>query len=381
MNNIFNLQGLPEVKVPASDPFMADVDTGIRGELEGLYTSLRFVTHLRGIKKGRYYLIGAHPNIGKTTFTDFVFVLSTWLEAKLTNKSLRIFYVSLELSKKMKITKWCSFYIFIKYGVMLSSDLILGYIKDRKLTVEERALVAEASAFISTMLLDISITDKAITPDALVNSMLSNYYANYGTVVRNTPSKSGTLGEFTEFIPKANSKIPLTLLVVDHMALFMGTDSKTTMDRASTLIVRLRNACELSTVAVQQFNQDLNKSARESAVRHGSKEIYSAIAPKQMDFGDSTYTFRDADHVLGIVKPSKFDLKDFDGFPTAIPELGGLGDCLVVLYDIKNRYGRTDVYWPLFMNGVCGTFEDLPLDMDPDLTSWIHKALQIKQYG
>jgi hypothetical protein len=170
-----------------------------------------------------------------------------------------------------------------------------------------------------------------------------------------------------------------------------GQDTKRTMDDMSTRIVLMRNIFGLTCAAVQQFNQDLNKTRRESVTRHGDKKAPVILAPQQLDYGDSTYTFRDADVVLGLMRPSSFGLPEFVGFSTepvreslvpgvASPQ-SGLGDCFVVIYCVKNRYGKINKMFPMFMNGVSGIFYDLPNTLDPDLTDWKNYALKIEQNG
>ena len=292
--------GIPEVELKLAPiknyAFMEEVERGRSGANAGLPSALKLSTKLHGIQKGRYYLLGAHPNIGKTQFTDFFFVLSAWLNAKKEGKKIKIFYCSFELSALVKKAKWCTFYLHWKYQLDWSSDFVLGRIPDNVPTDEQVKLITEAYTFVEALMLDMVILDIPVTPDALTNYLVDNYYSLLGTVVREAPTEEQKKKKFKGKITgyKANVDVPLTLLIIDHMALLAGKNIKESMDQMSTNCVFLRNIFELSPVIVQQFNQDLNKTRRDSLARHGEKNApVNILAPQQLDFGDSTYTYRD----------------------------------------------------------------------------------------
>lgn len=379
--------GLPEVNLPLSDildpNFILQIEKGRKGYNTGIPGSLKLNYKLHGIQKGRYYLIGAHPNVGKTQFTDYMFVFSLWLNARNEGKSVKIFYCSLELSSIEKKVKWCCTYLKWKYDIDWSSDFVMGRIPDKKPTDEQMELIQEAYTFLELMLKDVYILDSTITPTLLYNYLIKEYYSQLGKVVRTELSdeekNKGLKGSIIGYEP--NGDLPLTLLVIDHLALLEGKYPKETIDEMSRYAVILRNIFNTTIVFVQQFNQDLIKSRREALTRHGAKGASNIIAPQQLDFGDSTYTYRDADYVIGLVKPCKFELEVFDGFPCTPPQVGGLGDSLIVSYLIKNRYGPVNLMFPLFMNGVSGFFYDLPDDMEPDLEPWINQAQKLIKNG
>jgi hypothetical protein len=306
-------------------------------------------------------------------------VFALWLNAKAAGKTVRIFYCSLEISATEKKAKWCSMYLDWKYGIQWSSGFILGRIPGRILTDEELVYVREAYTFIELMLKDVFILDYSVSPKLIVDYLIENYYSKLGTIVRHPVSaedkNKGLKGAIKTFHP--NVDIPLTLLVVDHLALLSGGKMKEMMDEMSIQAVMLRNVFGMSVAFIQQFNQELIKARRDAIVRHGPKDNPDILAPQQMDFGDSTYTFRDADVVLGLVKPARFDVQAFDGFNCSPTHLGGLGDCLLATYKIKDRYGPIDKVSSIFMNGMTGMFYDLPDDLEPDLTSYIELAQKL----
>lgn len=63
-----------------------------------------------------------------------------------------------------------------------------------------------------------------------------------------------------------------------------------------------------------------------------------------------------ADLVMGLVKPTNFNLPTFHGF-----NLEAIGQYFIAHYLMKNRYGPADRVLPLFVNPIAGMFWDMPL--------------------
>lgn len=145
----------------------------------------------------------------------------------------------------------------------------------------------------------------------------------------------------------------MTMAVLDHIAL-VGVEqsfgTKQLMDLMSKYFVALRNLFELTPIVVQQFNSELTTMNRDSY----KKVTEGSIAPQRVDFGDSTYTYRDADIVFGLISPAKFDMKSFHGY-----DVTKYNSMLIILFLMKNRYGEADQAIPLFLDPISGTFHDI----------------------
>jgi hypothetical protein len=370
-NNLF-----PPIPFPEIDEFLQGIKANIENDHVGLLVGLKFIdTILGGLLPARYILLGAHPNVGKTKTVDFC-VISACLYAIKYNVNVTFFYASLELSETKKKADWVCLYINLKYGLIFDSDFVLGYKKDSKPNEQDMELITEGYAFVKFILSKyIRLSAQAVTGRDLIEGILP-FYAPYGTVVRE-PAKKG-LGKFKSFTPNGKP-LPLAFLVVDHLALLSGPNSKTAMDDMSLLAVQCRNHLHMSFIFVQQLNQQLIQTRRESLSRHGKGKAHDHIFPKQLDFGDSTYTYRDADAVFGFVRPLDFELDEFDTIPCVHPGMGGLGNCLLIAVNMKNRNGGVGAYYPLFLNGASGVLYDLPNQFDADYTSFINLAKKL--YG
>lgn len=366
----------------AADSFERQVQSGLKGLNQGLSGGLsRLDKLIKKVQKGRYYLIGADSGCFKTTLVDFYFVLCAWLDAKKMGKNIKIFYVSLEIGLIEKKAKWCSFYIGWKYNINISADCILG--RDLRFpTKEELVLIQEAYAFVSLVMKDVEIVISG-HPTAIFTSLVESHYEKHGVVYRKPQSaedkKKGRKGIITGYDPKQT--LPETYLVVDHLALLdheSGLDTKGTMDRMSKQAVTLKNVFGLTPIFIQQFNTDLMASRRDAITRRGVKDAGNVITPQRLDFGDSKYTYRDAEVVIALVKPMQFELPEYFGFNCEPTEMGGFGEYFVVGFIMKNRYGAADKKFPLFVNPVSGIFYDLPLGFGEE-QPWYAYAKKLKE--
>lgn len=345
--------------------FLARVKKGKDGKNLGIPISLENINkYLHGIQKSRYYLIGADSGVGKTTLANFIFLLELWREAQLTGKKLRILYYSFEIAGEEQIAGWCSYFISVMYEVSIPTDYILGYIQGNMISDEHLVMVEEALAIIEEMLKCVTIHDTPKNPTAIYHDMV-DLAEELGTLTKEErvnrrvldkngkPTKTSYITGFTEDDPDID-----VYIIMDHIALCMpeaGLTAKATIDRMSSYFVFCRNKFRFSMVVIQQFNTEMQTVERR-------KFSQAAFAPQRGDFGDSKYTYRDADIVIGLIKPAVFDLKSYFGYPVLVDgdQRYGLEDCFVMAFLMKNRYGPTNKPMPLFMDGVTKRFYDLP---------------------
>jgi hypothetical protein len=361
-----------------TDPYLAQLRRGISGQETGLSNGLTHINrYIYGTHKARYYLIGAESGVGKTTIADFMFIFNTWRSAKLEGRKIKIFYCSFEISKLEKLFRWTSYYIFILYGIRLPSDYIQGRIKGNLPGDQHRKMILHAYSEIQKMMEDIKVLEDTVHPTAIFDSMV-HHFEEYGTVDRSPVSEEDSKKGKKGYVKGYTEKDPtmVTILVIDHLALIgheRQLDTKGAMDKMSKYMIVLRNIFRCTGVFIQQFSTDMMATYRGLA----GKKTESVIAPQRLDFGDSKATYRDADVVLGGVKPQK-DMNTFHGLD--ISKSTGLGECFVAFYLMKNRFGPSNRLLPLFIDGVTGTVYDLPTEpKDPAMAGWIKKAQEIEQ--
>jgi len=328
---------------------MYHVKRGKEGYNAGLENGLkRLNQYIYGTHRARYYLIGADSGVGKTTLTDFMFFYHLWQDCKRKGIKLSLDYYSFEISEIMKKTRIASLIYWIKYKEELPSQYMIGMIPGQTMTTQEDDRLMKVAIEVEEMFDSIHFVESPTTPVQMWNRTVQRA-EQYGEVIRET-SKAGQLTEITGYIPHDPTVFKMT--IIDHLALtetMQGMSLKQTMDLTSVLLVRARNLFGDSCAIVQQFNAEMQGNARES-------KNPMAYVPARVDFGDSRYTYRDADIVLGLTKPVDFQLNEFGAFKN----LEKWGNYFIVNFLLKNRYGPIGGGVPYFIDPIAGIPEELP---------------------
>jgi hypothetical protein len=361
------LETINGVEWNLEDDFINQIERGILGKNIGLYRGLdRIDKYIHGTHQGRYYLTAASSGVGKTTKVDFDLIW-TWISAKKSNKLLKIFYCSFEVSKTDKKAKWCCTFIKLRYNVDLDPNYILGRIKGHTVTAEHLELIKQGYGMVQEFMKDIVLVDHAMNPSGIFLSIIDTHFSKYGEVQRATLSeedkKKGRKGKIIGYINKTPDL--RTILVVDHIGLLaheLGLNPHDLIFEMSKKFVQLKNVFNCTIFAIQQFSIGLLAANREMVVRNGGKNVENLITPDKEDLAVCKSTFNDADYVEAYVAPNKFGLTEYMMFKCVSVADGGLGTYFVMQYLMKNKYGQDQKKCPLFMNPVSGVFYDLPIE-------------------
>lgn len=273
------------------DIFIQQIVRGRQGLNEGLDNGLININkYIHGTHRGRYILIGADSGVGKTTIADFMYIFSLWIACKKLGIKLYIKYFSFEISAAEKKARWVCQWIKRMYNLDFSSDYIMGRIPGKRLTDAHFKMVLRAYGVVEEMMQDIEIIDHMLHPTGMLNTLVENHYEKIGRVIRDIPKEGKKKGMIRAY--KANDPRALTVAVVDHMALINveagAINTKAIMDRWSMYSVQLRNIFGTTLINIQQFSTNMMGAYREQ-----HKKSEASISPQRLDFGDSSYTYRD----------------------------------------------------------------------------------------
>jgi hypothetical protein len=333
--------------------FIRQVEIGRKGMNAGWGNGFHKINaHIHGTHCGRYYLLGADSGVGKTTVADFAYLLEQYEYAKAHKKKWHCFYYSFELAKVEKIARWVSYYIATKYNRVYPSNFILGRIHKNVATDEDMQYIRLGYAYVSEMMTHMTIVEDPVHPTKIFLD-LKEYYRKNGTMVEEKPVGDKKHGRILSYTPGPGIADAMIEVFIDHIGLThseSGLDTKGTIDLLSKYAVASRNLFATTWVILQQFSTDM-----QSWHRSAKKITDKFIAPQRLDFGDSKYTFRDADVVMGLIAPHQFDLDTYFGY--SVDKLQGY---MLGLHIMKNRYGTSSVMMPVFMNPLCGVLEELP---------------------
>lgn len=341
-----------------NNSFLDTVKEGLNGSFVGLFDGLpKMDRYTNGVQKGRYYLIGGDSSVGKTTFADFM-ILNLWEDAKNRNIPIKIFYYSLEISKADKIAKWISYFIFKNHKIEINPNRILGRVKDKFLTKDEYKLVEDTYNSMQEIFSCMEIIDNTCNPTSVWEHMI-RYYESTGNLQRE--DNNNRYSKMLYYTP--NDTNAITVVVIDHIGLLANEKNTITLkdiiDKMSKYFIVLKNIFNTTVIAVQQFSTDLLQARRQQVLQMTPNKRVLAITPTRLDFGDSKATYRDAEVVIGLTKPSQFDIDVVMGMNCS-PD--GLGSNLTLSYIMKNRYGQSGKILSLFMYATVNTIYEIDKD-------------------
>jgi len=329
----------------------------------------RFNRDFCGIEQETYYLITSYTNGGKSQLASYLFVYNTIMFCYYTkaNVDFKIIYFPLEETEERLIDRFLSWFLYNKSG--------------RKIRIAPSELRCTTEAF-SDYIMDLltkfdveNIVDyfeeHVIIPEELGNptgmyKWCKKYAEEHGTVHYKKVRIKDELGveQEREVFNSYEQDNPneYRIIITDTVNLIeqeRGMSKKEAIDKYSEYNTKyLRNRYHYSILGVQQQNTD---GASTESVKIGR------VRPTKEGLGDSKYTGNDANVILGLFSPMKFNMPEYLGYDVTI-----LQDRLRFLEVLKSRDGSCGGIIPLWFDGAVCDFKELPKADDKDAMDKIY---------
>jgi hypothetical protein len=345
------METVPTTPIKKAKTLQERVQEGIEGKYEGLSNGLPGASkYIFGTQRSCYTLLGGESGSYKTTLLDYI-LDNSLNSAEAQGIEIDIFYYSFEIDKLTKQCNWLSREVFLVYGVVIPSEKIKGFGKNR-LNHDEQIMVNALIPAVEAKMDKINFVYDGVNPTGCYKDLIK-YFKTQGTILYEEYEyeKDGVMKKserMTGFIPKDPNKY--YLLALDHVALMpleRGFNLKQNIDKLSQYMIILRNIFGLSAFIVQQFNDGLSNVER-------AKYKGLDISPEKTDFKDTRNTYQDADIVLGTMNPWKMDMDQYGAF-----KLNTWKDSFIILKIIKNRLSKDNIIKPLLAHPTSGRFEEL----------------------
>lgn len=333
----------------------------------------RFSEDFIGIEQSCYYTITSFTKGGKSQFTSYTFIYKPLLFCYFANSDikLKVLYFPLEETPERIMQRFISWLLF---------DFSKG-----KIRVSPRDLRSTKGA-VSQEVLDIIASDEiqdilkyfeehVLFPEESGNptgiyKYCVKYAKEHGTVYTKPGEFKDELGNIYEkpVFDRYEQDNPneYRLIIIDTINLIdteKGMTLKQSMDKLSEYCAKyLRNKYHYSPVVIQQqaFESEGNEALKLGRVR-----------PSVAGLGDSKYTSRDSNVVLGLFSPFRFALRDYEGY-----DITKFKDNIRFLEMIVNRDGEMGGLCPLFFDGAVCNFEELPLPTDKTNIDKVYRYIQ-----
>ena len=274
---------------------------------------------------------------------------------------MKVIYINLEETKERILTRFISWLIFKK------SKGKYRY-SPRELRSTKKAIPQEVLDYIKsdeimpylTLFEETFIFPENCTNPTGVWKFVKNFVEERGTVTTKDAVYTDELGvlqktkAFDSYQP--NDPEEYVFVVIDTINLIdteRNYNKKQSMDKLSEYLVTLRNRYHISPVVIQQ--QSVEGESTESVK-------LNKVRPSIGNLGDSKYMGRDANLVLGLFSPYKFEIQSYMGY-----DISKLKDHFRTLEVIVSRDGEVGGLIPLFFDGATCDWYELPKPENPEI--------------
>ena len=341
----------------------------------------RFRSEVPGIEQGQYVIVTASEKSGKTNYADFVYVFHV-LDYCFNNKdkcSCHIIYFSLEESVQKVIERYMSHLLYKLDNIRIApTDLrstSIDYpVPEEYLDKFETQPYKERLQFFEEC---VQFETEDTNPTGVLR-VCQDYAKSVGEYKTHTQKSRGDSFKDVNIFDsyKANDPNHYKIVVLDHIGLIdkeQGFTTKGAIDKMSEYCVKyLRNRLNYTVVGIQQ----------QAAEAQGLEAIkQKRMIPSTSTLGDTKYTSRDADLVIGLFDPSRFGLGTWLEYKIQDADGIGLRNYARFAYVLVNRNGEMGGICPLFFDGAVCHFEELPRPDDiQGMTAYYSKAQNLKSF-
>ena len=333
----------------------------------------RFSDDFIGIEQSCYYTITSFTKGGKSQFASYTFIYKPLMFCYYTKADIdiKILYFPLEETPERIMQRFISWLLFdFSHGEIRISPRDL---RSTTKAVPQEILDIIASEEIQDIIK--YFEEHIIFPDEACNPTgIYKYCVRYAEEHGKTCYKTGKCKDEFGIIQERqvfdkyeqDNSNEYRIIMVDTINLIdteRGMTLKQSMDKLSEYCAKyLRNRYHYSPVIIQQqaFDQEGNEAFKIGRVR-----------PSVAGLGDSKYTSRDSNVVLGLFSPFRFALKEYEGY-----DISKFKDNIRFLEMIVNRDGEMGGLCPLFFDGAVCQFNELPRPDDNDGIKKVYEYLK-----
>lgn len=323
----------------------------------------RLRAYLPGIEKRRYNIITANQKIGKSKLADYILVYEPFFYAIEHPDQLRlkILYFTLEMGKEEK------FYDFLCHLLYRLDRIRIGP-TDLKSTSADKPVPQEILDLIDSERYQkyirkfreiITYIDSERNPTG-INKYCRNFALSRGKfhfkkiIVKNELGLEEEKEAIDYYEP--DDKDEYVLVILDNYSNLMqesGMNKMQTIEKMSKYFITQRD----------QFNFNITAIQHQAQAQEGiENQKLNKMMPSSDGLADCKTTTRDVNLILGLYKPFKYGLKDYEGY-----DITKFRDNIRFMQVIEDRdNGAAGQVCPLFFDGAVSVFNELPLPTDKD---------------
>jgi len=368
--------------------FMHEYEKGQAGGNRGLPMGpglAQLDRYIGGVQRRMTYVIASAPKVGKSTLTDYAFLVQPYLHAVDRGLNVRWIYFSFEIDRVSKEFDIASHFLHADHG-------IYGVGLDHGITVDGKGTVPLSSAYLRGRLMDDGGNTVKVKPEVeqamrlVYHNRISPLFGMYSPTgerltegyvdfVEDRDNPTGLYSYLREYA-KRNGEFHLnaygrtlgytpkdptlhTIVITDHLRKLKPERNftmKQNVDKYSEYQVELRNWCGFTFVNIIHTNRSLG--AGDNIKFYGS-ELY----PTSENIKDTSNLSEDADHVITLFDPNddRYRLDTHFGLKLRNPKGSLLWPRLRTIHLVESRHSESPKHFKAEMLGNVKTFR--PLDI------------------
>lgn len=341
-----------------------------------------------GLQKKRKWAIAAGPKVGKSTLTDFAFIIEPYLDAILKGIPLEFIYYSFEIDRVSKEFDFAAHFferdfriteVQLHTGVTfkgtifvpMSGEYLMGQAKDdndnpikvpidifnKLLTIYTTRIVPLFGEYDSngTKIKNgvINFIENKENPTGIRNYLLAHAERNgIFTWESSVGSGGATYSHRSSYKPNNSKKI--TIVIMDHVRKLLwerGFKMKETIDKYSEYTTEIRNMCGYTFVDVIHLNRSITDVKR---LQYADDRLY----PMSDDIKDTGNLAEECNYVLSMFNPNddKYHLNKHFGTTIRTPQKTLIHPNLRTIHLIESRHCDYPQHFAVNMRGATKFF-------------------------
>lgn len=343
----------------------------------------RATIDINGVQQKKMYIVAGPEKSGKSTFTDYAFVIQPYLYAIKHNINIEWRYYSYEIDRVSKEFDFACYFLYHDYGIN-EIKLPDGVLKDGKNTIElnpsylKGHFIDDSDNFIKVN--DDIIEKLQVVIKDRIEPLFGIYAANgvriqkgMMTVKERAENPTGLYKDILELAAEKgtvhvnNYKTPVsykpkdesafTIVILDHIRKLKperGWKMKETIDKMGEYIVILRNLLGFTFVPIIHTNRNLSSINR---LNFFKKDLY----PTPEDIKDSGNLGEDCDYMFTTFNPNddKYSIKEHFNLKIRDSKGNILYPTLRTIHLVSSRHCEFPRHYKTSMLGNVKSFETL----------------------
>lgn len=318
----------------------------------------RFRRVFPGIEQKRYIVVTANQKVGKSKFVDNLFVYEVlFFTMEHPEVKVKIFYFSLEMDAASKEDEFNCYLLYRLSNIVISPTEL----RSTDHPVDEKILdlleSEEYQKYITAFKNLVTFIETERNPTG-INKYCRAYaeehgHYNYVTVkgknpVTGEPEDIRILDPDEPWTADDPEEIKIAILDnASNLQTEQGLNKMQTIEKMSKYFITLRNQMNWVTVLIQHQAQ----------AQEGIENFkLNKIKPSSDGLADCKTTTRDANMVIGLYSPFKYEIENYEHY-----DIRKFRNYIRFMEIVEDRdYGASGNICPLFFNGASSAFFELP---------------------